>query len=167
LDIPTNDLDAMLQGDPMTTITPPLAQLLGQTEKSLNALLDRLLDGSISEPEWVTLVLLAGSEGPADRDQLIGRTAAALKTDPATAADHVARLTAKGLVDAVAGTASALGLTEAGQKFLGRVRRQVADTAERLWGDLPAADLDTTGQVLGTILERAETELRSARQPRS
>ncbi len=63
-------------------------------------------------------------------------------------------------MDAVAGAASAVGLTEAGQKFLGRVRGQVGEIAGRLWGDLPAADLDTTGQVLGTILERAETGLR-------
>lgn len=144
----------------MSTITPPLAQLLGQTEKSLNALLDRLLDGTISEPQWVTLVLLAGSGGPADRDQLIGRTTAALKTDPVTAAGHVVQLTAKGLVDAAPGPTSAVGLTEAGQKFLGRVRRQVAEIAGRLWGDLPVADLETTSQVLSTVLERAETELR-------
>jgi DNA-binding MarR family transcriptional regulator len=156
----------MPQESQMSTITPPLAQLLGQTEKSLNALLDRLLDGTISEPQWVTLVLLAGSGGPSDRDQLIGRTAAALKTDHVTAAGHVVQLAAKGLVEAVPGSASALGLTEAGQKLLGRVRRQVAEIAERLWADLPATDLDTTSQVLSTILERAETELQSTRPTR-
>jgi hypothetical protein len=30
---------------------------------------------------------------------------------------------------------------------------------ERLWGDLPAADLDTARRVLAVVLERANAEL--------
>ena len=43
--------------------------------------------------------------------------------------------------------------------LLGRVRKQVGEITQRLWGDLPAADLQVAGRVLSTVLERAEAEL--------
>jgi len=138
-----------------TTTTPPLTQLIGQAEKTMNVLLDRLLAGEISERQWVTLVLLAGCETPPVREQFTGQVAAALRTDRETAADHIARLTAKGFVADTPG----LALTESGREFLGRMRRGTGAITGRLWGDLPAADLATTSRVLSTILERAETEL--------
>jgi hypothetical protein len=52
-------------------------------------------------------------------------------------------------------------LADAGQRYVSRVQKQVAAITQRLWGDLPAADLDTASRVLSTVLERAETELRT------
>ena len=50
---------------------PPL---IGQTEKALNAILDRQLAGTgMTEPQWVTLSLTVAGGGSADRGQLIGR----------------------------------------------------------------------------------------------
>jgi DNA-binding MarR family transcriptional regulator len=143
----------------MNDTTPPFAQLIGQTEKTLNAILDRLLAGAVSEPQWVALVLIAGSGGTADRGEYTGRVAQALKTDQQTAADHVGQLAAKGLVRTAPPADSAVTLTEEGHQLLGRVRKQTGDVTGRLWGDLPQPDLDVAGRVLSTVLERAEADL--------
>jgi DNA-binding MarR family transcriptional regulator len=145
----------------MNDTTPPLAQLIGQTEKTLNAILDRLLAGAVSEPQWVTLVLITGSGGTADRDEFTSRVAHALKADRQTAAYHLGQLAAKGLVLTASEAGSAVTLTEAGQQLVGRIRKQTGDVTERLWGDLPAPDLDVAGRVLSTVLERAEADLAS------
>ena len=43
-------------------------QLIGQTEKTLNAILGRLLAGTgLSEPEWVTLTVAVTSGGSIER----------------------------------------------------------------------------------------------------
>ena len=143
----------------MNDTTPPFAQLIGQTEKTLNAILGRLLAGAVSEPEWVALVLIAGSGGTADRDEFTSRVAQALKTDRQTAAHHVGQLAAKGLVLTAPQADSAVTLTEDGHRLLGRIRKQTGDVTERLWGDLPQPDLDVAGRVLSTVLERAEADL--------
>jgi hypothetical protein len=140
--------------------TPFSTQLLGQTEKTLNAILDRTLAGRVTEPEWVALVLLAADGGAADRAGLTARAASALKLVPAAAAELVAGLESKGLIAPVtAGTGDQLALTGAGSDLLGEVRVQVAAITERLWGDLAAADLEAAGRVLAAVLERAEAEL--------
>jgi DNA-binding MarR family transcriptional regulator len=146
----------------VTETTPPFARLIGQTEKALNAILDRQLAGAVSEPQWVTLVLVAGSNGTADHDQLIGRVARALKTDEETAASHVGQLTAKGLICVAPEAGAAAALTGAGQQLLGRVQKQIGAITERLWGDLPDTDFEAARRVLSTVLERAESELRAA-----
>ncbi len=82
----------------MSPTTAPFQQLIGQTEKALNAILDRQLAGTISEPQWVALVLIAGRGESAGRDRVTSRLAHALKADSRTAADHIAGLLAMGLV---------------------------------------------------------------------
>jgi DNA-binding MarR family transcriptional regulator len=143
----------------MDAVTPSLQQLIGQTEKTLNAVLDRLLAGAVSEPQWVALVIIAHSGGSADGDQFTGRVAHALKADQQTAANHIGQLAAKGLLLTAPEAGSAVTLTEAGQRFVRRVQQQTDDVTQRLWGDLPAADLDVARSVLSTVLERAEAEL--------
>jgi DNA-binding MarR family transcriptional regulator len=130
-------------------------RLIGQTEKTMNVLLERILAGTgLSEPEWVTLVLSASGESPAQRDELTGRVAGGLKVERATAASHVHALISKGLLDDAPG--SAVALTEAGRQLLDDVRAQTSAITQRLWGDLPDADLRVAGRVLQTVLERAE-----------
>jgi len=145
----------------MNDTTPPFTQLIGQTEKTMNAILDRLLAGAVSEPQWVTLVLIAGSGGTADHGEFTSRVAHALKIDRQAAAYQIGQLAAKGLVLTAPEAGSAVTLTEAGQQLLGRIRKQTGEVTERLWGDLPAADLDVAGRVLSTVLERAEADLAS------
>jgi len=145
----------------MNDTTPPFAQLIGQTEKAMNAILGRLLAGAVSEPQWVALVLIAGSGGTADRDDFTSRVAHALKADRQTAAYHVGELASKGLVLTAPAAGSTVTLTEAGRHLVSRIRKQTSDVTERLWGDLPQPDLDVAGRVLSTVLERAEADLAS------
>lgn len=140
----------------MNSNTAPLEQLIGQTEKAMNAILVRLLAGAVTEPQWVTLVLAARSAGSAGRDQFSGRVAQALQVDQTTAADHIGQLAAKGLVST---DADAITPTEAGQRLLNRVRGQTGEIIQRLWGDLPAADHEATLRMLSTVLARAQAEL--------
>ncbi len=140
----------------MNSNIPPLEQLIGQTEKAMNAILNRMLAGAVTEPQWVTLVLTARSSGSADRDQFSGSAAHALQVDQATAADHIGQLATKGLVSTADG---AITLTEAGQQLLERVQGQTGEITRRLWGDLPAADHEATRRMLSTVLERAQAEL--------
>jgi DNA-binding MarR family transcriptional regulator len=146
----------------VTTTTAPFQQLIGQTEKTMNAILDRQLAGTVSEPQWVALVLIAGSGESAGREQVVTRLAHALKADRQTAVDHIEQLVTKGLIGTVPEVTSDVAFTAAGHQLLGRVQRQVGQITERLWGDLPAAEMDVARRVLGTVLERAEAELRSA-----
>ena len=134
-------------------------QLIGQTEKALNAILDRhLAETELTEPQWVTLTIAVTASGELERNQLIQRVSAALKIQDADAQARVDELTTAGLLERVGGGA-AVGVTDDGAKLHGRVRGAVIEITQRLWGDLPAEDLATAGRVLSTILSRADEEL--------
>jgi hypothetical protein len=152
---------------PTTTPTPTSgaptfsAPLLGQTEKALNAILDRLLDGTgLTEPQWVTMAVASGE--PVDLDQLIRRVAGALKVSDAEAHARISELTAAQFLHAPDGEESPVVLTEAGQTLQGRIRADVTKITQRMWGDLPADDLDTAGRVLSIVVARANAELTGA-----
>jgi DNA-binding MarR family transcriptional regulator len=135
--------------------------LLGQTEKALNAILDRQLAGSgVTEPQWVTLVIASGEAG--DRDQLAGRLAGVLKVDEAEAKAQITKLVEAQMLQVPDGDRSPVQLTDAGRRLQGQVRAAVTPITQRLWGDLPAEDIETAGRVLGTVLARANAELASA-----
>jgi hypothetical protein len=141
------------------TLTP---QVIGQAEKTLNAILDRLLAGpGLTEAQWITLTLTAGGAGSAGHGQLVARVARALKVDQARARAHVAELAAAQLVQD-SGDGSPVRLTAAGERVHGQIRAGVAQVTERLWGDLPAADLATAGRILSIITARANAELAGA-----
>jgi hypothetical protein len=136
------------------------APVLGQTEKALNAILDRQLAGTgLTEPQWVTLTLTAASGGTVDRDQLTARVAGALKVSDAEAQARITELAAAGLVHAPSDDGSPVQLTEAGQQLHGQIRTAVTEITHRMWGDLPPEDLATAGHVLSIVLERANAEL--------
>ncbi len=136
----------------------PFQRLVGQTEKTLNAILDKVLAGTVSERQWVALVVVAGG-GPAGRDQALAQVARALKTAQRGAADHIAALAAQGLV---ATGPSGTAITADGQRLIDRVQAQVGEITQRLWGDIPATDMAVVRRVLGTVLDRAEAELSAA-----
>jgi DNA-binding MarR family transcriptional regulator len=139
------------------------APIIGQTEKALNAILDRQLAGTrLTAPQWLTLSLTVFSGGTVDRDELGARVAGALKVSEADAHARIAELAAAELVDAPDGSGSTVGLTDAGHQLHVRIRTTVTEITERLWGDLPAEDLATAGRVLGTVLARANAELAGA-----
>jgi DNA-binding MarR family transcriptional regulator len=135
-----------------TTFTP---QVLGETEKALNAILYRQLAATgLTEHQWITLRLTVTGGGDADREQLVGRLAGALKGPAADAQARVDELVDQGLV-ASGGEPPRVTATDAGNRLHGQIRAGISDITERLWGDLSSADLDTTGRTLATILQRA------------
>lgn len=136
-------------------------QLIGQTEKALNAILDRHLTGTgITEPQWVTLTLTVLGQAPLTRDALTERAAHALKTTPATVHERLAELTAAGLLHTTPG--GAVEVTEHGKAQWNRVRAAITQTTQTLWGDLPPDDLAIAGRVLNTVLSRANALLPAA-----
>jgi DNA-binding MarR family transcriptional regulator len=142
---------------PMNTIAFG-TQLIGRTEKALNAILDRQLAGTgITEPQWVALTLTVVSDGTATGDTLVARISDALKVDEAAARGRIAELAAADLVRTTAdGTVEA---TEKGEARWGQTRATITRITQDLWGDLPEADLAVAGQILNTVLTRANTLL--------
>jgi DNA-binding MarR family transcriptional regulator len=136
------------------------AQLLGQTEKAANAILDRLLaEPRLSEPQWVTLSITAASGGTLGRGQLIERVAGALKVSMADAQARITELATRALLHDPGGDHAPITLTDRGQRVHAQVRVATTEITERLWGDLPVEDLATAGRVLDTVLARANAEL--------
>jgi DNA-binding MarR family transcriptional regulator len=139
------------------TANPPPAftpQVIGETEKALNAILDGLLAGSgLTEPQWVTLTLTTVSGGTLDYDQLVDRVAGALKVSESEAQARLTELGDAQLVEA--GEGGSVAVTDAGQALWREIRTATSEITQRLWGDLPAEDLTTAGRVLATVLERA------------
>jgi DNA-binding MarR family transcriptional regulator len=142
------------------TLTP---QIIGQAEKSMNAILFRLLAGpGLTEAQWITLTLTAAGGGASGRDQLVAQVAHGLKVGQAQAQEHLASLVAAQLVQDSGDDAGPVRLTAAGTEVFGQIRGATTEITKRLWGDLPARDLATAGRVLTIITERANAELAGA-----
>lgn len=143
----------------MTTTTSTFGPaLIGQTEKALNAILDRQLAGTgITEPQWVTLTLTVVSGGDIDRAELIRRVGDATQFSPASVAERITELTAAGFLRD--GGDGRLRVTDEGQTRWTQVRTAIGPITQRLWGDLPAEDLAVAGRVLGIVLDRAKAAL--------
>ncbi|MEU9828865.1 MarR family winged helix-turn-helix transcriptional regulator [Micromonospora chersina] len=142
----------------MTTTQTFGTALIGQTDKALNAILDRQLAGTgITEPQWVTLTLTVLSGGAIDRTELIRRVGAATQFSQAAVAERINELTAAGFLrDDGDGRVQ---VTDEGQARWTRVRTTIGPITQELWGDLPAEDLAATGRVLGIVLDRANAVL--------
>ena len=140
------------------TFTP---QLIGQTEKALNAILYRQLQGTgVAEPQWVTLVLAVTHGGSLPRGQLVELASDGLKVDGDLAQLHIDRLVELGLVEHSA-DGDAISVSDAGQRLFARVRGATGEITQRMWGDLQADDLAAAGRVLNKVLGRANAELAS------
>ena len=142
------------------TLTP---QIIGQAEKTMNAILFQLLAGpGLPEAQWITLTLTAAGGEAAGRGQLAARVAHALKVSQAQAREHLASLVAAQLVQDPGDDAEPVRFTAAGTQVFGQIRGATTEITKRLWGDLPAGDLATAGRVLSIITERANAELAGA-----
>ncbi len=121
--------------------------LLGQTEKTLQALLRHTLTGTgLSEPEWVTLRLATMVDGQVDRLGLISVVADRAKF--ADAAALVEALTEQGLVVDGQPTAN-------GHELVATVLAASEATSGMVWRDLPIADVEAATRVLNEVLRRA------------
>lgn len=138
-------------------------QLIGQTEKTLNAILGRLLARTgLDEPQWVTLSVVVMSGGSMGRDQLVSRVAGALKVSEGEARTRIDELARSLLVGGPPDDEAPVTITDAGRDLHAGIRASVAEITKRLWGDVPADDLATAARVLGTVLDRANAELASS-----
>ena len=134
-------------------------RVIGQAEKTLNAILGRQLAGTgLTEPQWVILTLAVTTGGPVDRDRFTHMVADALKISEADAQAHVADLVAAQRLE-ITDAGSAVTVTGAARQLHSQIREAIAGITQRLWGDLPADDLATAGRVLTIITERASAEL--------
>jgi hypothetical protein len=125
-------------------------RVIGETEKTLNAFLGRLLAGTgVTEPQWVILSVAVTGGGSITPEQ----AAFALKITEPLARDQLGHLTAAGYLT------DANSVTPRARDLFARVRDATHEITERLWGDLPAEDLSTAGRVLSIITERANAEL--------
>jgi hypothetical protein len=147
----------------LEAIVTPTAQtfgtaLIGQTEKALNAILNRQLAGTgITEPQWVTLTLTVVSGGAIDRAELIRRVGGATQFSQASVAERITELTAAGFLRD--GGDGRVQVTDEGQARWTQVRTAIGPITQGLWGDLPAEDLAAAGRVLGIVLDRANAVL--------
>jgi hypothetical protein len=131
--------------------TPFGPQLIGETEKTLNAILRRLLEGTgLTEPQWVTLRLADQLDGTVDPDAL--EAAVADRAHFHDAADLVAELTARDLLDDGR-------LTSAGRELTRAVQATITARTTPIWDDLPADDVAAAGRVLNEVIARARLVL--------
>src|SRR5947209_8394496 len=132
--------------DPLETV-PFGPMLLGQTEKTLQALLRATLaDTGLSEPQWVTLRIANLLDGQVDRAGLISAVSDRAKF--ADAPEIVAVLTERGLV--------ADGKpTDAGRHLVTSMLASSDRTDGTVWRDLPADDVEAATRVLNEVLRRA------------
>ncbi|GAA2042128.1 hypothetical protein GCM10009819_30530 [Agromyces tropicus] len=144
----------------MHTDLPYGTRLIGQTEKTLNAILERLLTGSgIGEREWVALTVLLQA-GPDTRTAASARVAAALKLEPRDGATVIDALASRDLVST---TVDGVRASDAGRALHADVRARVDELVERLWGDIPSDERAAAASVLNRTLRRAADELDALR----
>ncbi len=110
----------------------------------------------------VTLTIAVMSGGSIDRPALLGRVTGALKLSAAEAQARIDELAVARLLAIPDVDGSPVSVTDAGGELHTRIRSAVAEITKRLWGDLPADELETAARVLGIVLERANAELAEA-----
>ncbi len=128
---------------------PPL---IGETEKTLNALLLRFLEGTgLTESQWVTLRLASTLDGTVDADGLAA--AVADRAQYPQAADLVNELSNRGLLDNGR-------LTPAARELTSPVQARITTEAASIWNGLPADDVEAATRLLNEVIARARAVLR-------
>ena len=147
----------------MSTYPSFSPRVIGQAEKTLNAILVRELAGTgLTEPQWVILTL-AVSDGTSRQETFTRMVADALKISETEARALIGDLVAAQRLR-IAGEPPAVTVTGAARQLHSRISAAIADLTQRLWADLPAEDLATAGRVLVIITDRANAELARGRE---
>jgi hypothetical protein len=140
---------------PTPTFVP---RLVGETEKALNAILDRHLSADgLTEQHWITLSFAAMSGDPVRASELAREVASRAKFREDEVRARISELVDAQLLSDCG--SSEVTMTDAGKRLHARILGANIDVTKRLWGDLPAEDLATTARVLAAVLERADIEL--------
>ena len=139
------------------TTTPANARMLGLAHYAARAVLESVLTRhGLGFQQQIVLRPVALAAGPVDRGQLAADTVASLKVDEDSAQGTIDELITAGLL----GTdASDVRITDAGRELYERITKETSAASSRIWGDITAEDLATTGRVLTLITERANAEL--------
>lgn len=148
----------------MSTYPSFSPRVIGQAEKTLNAILGRQLAGTgLTEPQWVILTLAAAGDGTAGQKAFTRTVADALKISETQARALIGDLvTAQQLQ--ITGDPPAVTVTSAGRQLHSRISAAITGITARLWADLPAGDLATAGRMLAIITDRANAELAGVRE---
>lgn len=126
-------------------------QLIGQTEKTLNAILTTILGDRLTEPQWVTLRLASLLEQEiSSGDDLARKVADRARFD--NAGELVRDLTTAGLLRGGR-------LTDDGRRAVSQIQAQTAERVAPVWADLPPDDVAATTRVLNEVLRRARAVL--------
>ena len=137
-------------------------RIIGQTETAIRAVLDRLLaDTGTTFHQWVVLQLTAAGDGTGTpAEEIVAQLVDGRKFPLTVAEQALVDTEAAGLTEAERAEAgSTVTLTAAGRDRYERLAAGVATITARLYGDLPAADLETTRRVLTAVTERANAAL--------
>lgn len=133
------------------TSAPFVPQLIGEAEKTLNALLRGFLAGTgLTEPQWVTLRIADHLGGSVDSAGLCRAVAERAHFDDAP--ELVNALTDSGLL--LDGR-----VTESGAALLASVQAAIAKDTAPVWAGLPAADVEATARVLNEVVRRGRALL--------
>lgn len=137
----------------MSTALPFGPQLIGETEKTLGAILRKVLGDRLTEAQWVSLRLALALEGSVrTSDELAA--AIASRAHFADADDLVAGLNAEGLLERGAPT-------DAGRRLVGDIQQEIAKLTRPVWDGLPSEDVDAAGRLLNEVVVRARAALAS------
>lgn len=129
-------------------MTPFGPRLIGETEKTLGAILrDLLTDTGLTEPQWVTLRLAQQNDEHADLATLVADRAHFPDADRLVAA-----VTERGLV--IDDT-----LTPAGRDLVTEILARSDEITGGIWNDFPADDVAAVERVLNTLVARGRAVL--------
>ncbi|MGK5740594.1 MarR family winged helix-turn-helix transcriptional regulator [Micromonospora sp. URMC 103] len=135
-------------------------QVIGQTHYATRALLERELARlGVSFHQSVALNAAAAEGGSTIRAHLVARMTGTLKLDESTVHTVLDGLATADLLRPHPSDASTLTLTDAGRAAQRGVADAVADITERLYAEIPDADLAAAGRVLTLVRQRADREL--------
>lgn len=118
-------------------------QMIGATEKVLNALLRHVLtDSGLTEPQWVTLRLAIQNDRAASLAVVVRDRA-----HFGEAAEIVAALRDRGLLEGDA-------LTPQGRALVVELQSRIASLTGPVWAELAPADVAATERVLTAVMSR-------------
>ena len=150
---------------PAPQARPPIltGQHIGQAHYATRALLETsLAKHGLAFPSWLMASFIATAGPVVTEAAAIERITEGLKVDDATAVSALDDLIAHGLVVRTADPTPSVELTGTGDALVQQLLAATSGIAERLYGDLSPADLETARRVLETVTARANAELASA-----
>jgi DNA-binding MarR family transcriptional regulator len=146
----------------MTQTQAPIltGQHIGQAHYATRALLESsLAEHGLPFASWLGASFIATAGPVVTEAAAIERLTGGLKVDEDTARAAINDLVAAGLVVRTADDAPSVELSEKGAALVQQLTAATSGIAQRLYGDLSPADLETARRVLETVTARANSEL--------